>query len=340
MALTDSSGGIVERYAYDAYGNLSVFDGSGTARTSTAEGNRYTYTGREWDKELHLYHYRARMYDSMAGRFCSRDPIKYLPGPSLYNGYFVPNGIDPMGTDNLWNPFTWGDSGSNSWGEFLNPTEGYQGFGSGYVDNLNPWNGTATPAVDGFDSFLTGGTMFGHGMIVVGTGGAAFVYGTGVGAGVTLTWGGVPTTVGTEALDSGIEYATGVPVILSPADLIQDGTKFACKRLYRGIGPEELDDLIKHGHYGLNPHGSGKYFFETKEDLIKFIDSPDNSHITVLTEVDVPQSFIDQGTPLNVLGEGPSIHFTDDVLLEMYDGMPLPTIIDAPGIPSIGGAAP
>lgn len=74
-ALTDSSGGIVERYAYDAYGNLSVFDGSGTARTTTAEGNRYTYTGREYDDVLDLYHYRARMYDSIAGRFCSRDPI-------------------------------------------------------------------------------------------------------------------------------------------------------------------------------------------------------------------------------------------------------------------------
>ncbi|MDV6034514.1 MAG: hypothetical protein F9B45_31350 [Phycisphaera sp. RhM] len=48
-ALTDSSGTIKERYAYDAFGNLSMFDGSGTARTSTAEGNRYTYTGREYD---------------------------------------------------------------------------------------------------------------------------------------------------------------------------------------------------------------------------------------------------------------------------------------------------
>ncbi|MCD0462258.1 RHS repeat-associated core domain-containing protein [Roseiconus lacunae] len=77
-ALTDSSGGIVERYAYDAYGGLSVFDGSGAARTATAEGNRYTYTGREWDDELSLYHYRARMYDPVSGRFLGRDPIGYV----------------------------------------------------------------------------------------------------------------------------------------------------------------------------------------------------------------------------------------------------------------------
>ncbi|MDV6034701.1 MAG: RHS repeat-associated core domain-containing protein [Phycisphaera sp. RhM] len=76
-ALTDSSGTIKERYAYDAYGGLSVFDGGGVARTSTAEGNRYTYTGREWDKVLSLFHYRARMYDPSSGRFLGRDPIGF-----------------------------------------------------------------------------------------------------------------------------------------------------------------------------------------------------------------------------------------------------------------------
>ncbi|WP_182871415.1 RHS repeat domain-containing protein, partial [Rhodopirellula sp. JC639] len=97
-ALTDSSGAIKERYAYDAYGNLSIFDASGTARTSTAEGNRYTYTGREYDDVLDLYHYRARMYDPIAGRFCSRDPIGYEDGKSLYRQYFLLANTDPYGT--------------------------------------------------------------------------------------------------------------------------------------------------------------------------------------------------------------------------------------------------
>ena len=98
-ALTDLSGMVVERYAYDAYGNLSVFDRSGTARTATAEGNRYTYTGREWDDELSLYHYRARMYDPVSGRFLGRDPIGFAGG---LNGYSYVFGrpavlIDPAG---------------------------------------------------------------------------------------------------------------------------------------------------------------------------------------------------------------------------------------------------
>ena len=95
-ALTDGSGTVVERYAYAAYGQPVFLDGSGTTLTSSAENNRYTYTGREWDEELHLYHYRARMYDAVAGRFllqrsdwASRKPVESVcicqwDGPDLY----------------------------------------------------------------------------------------------------------------------------------------------------------------------------------------------------------------------------------------------------------------
>jgi RHS repeat-associated protein len=77
VACTDSSGAATERYAYTAYGLPTITDGSGTVRTSSAIGNRYTYTGREWDGVLGLYHYRARMFEATVGRFCSRDPIGY-----------------------------------------------------------------------------------------------------------------------------------------------------------------------------------------------------------------------------------------------------------------------
>ncbi|QDV42552.1 tRNA nuclease WapA precursor [Stieleria neptunia] len=99
-ALTDSLGTIKERYAYDAYGGLSIFDGSGTARTTTAEGSRYTYTGREYDDVLDLYHYRARMYDSIVGRFCSRDPIGYEGSKLGLQGFAdgrPTSGSDPLG---------------------------------------------------------------------------------------------------------------------------------------------------------------------------------------------------------------------------------------------------
>jgi len=82
IAITNGSAAIQERYAYTAYGAPTITDASGTPRTATAEGNRYTYTGREWDEELSLYHYRARMYDPIAGRFL-RKGSDWVRGESM-----------------------------------------------------------------------------------------------------------------------------------------------------------------------------------------------------------------------------------------------------------------
>ncbi len=96
-ALTDGGGTITERYAYSAYGTPTITDSSGTIRTVSADNNRYTYTGREWDSELSLYHYHARIYDSVAGRFLGRDPISYLGGALLYGTYIGQWMVDPSG---------------------------------------------------------------------------------------------------------------------------------------------------------------------------------------------------------------------------------------------------
>ncbi len=96
-ALTDSSGAVLERYAYTAYGVPTIANASGGVLSSSAQNNRYTYTGREWDNDIQQYHYRARMYDPGLGRFCSRDPIGYLDGKSLYRAYFATTGKDPFG---------------------------------------------------------------------------------------------------------------------------------------------------------------------------------------------------------------------------------------------------
>jgi len=99
-AMTNGGGTVVERYAYNAYGTPTIMDGSGTLLTTSAENNRYLYTGRDWDEALDLYHYRARMYNAVAGRFCSRDPIAYRG--SKWNLYeYVKSApvrfLDPLG---------------------------------------------------------------------------------------------------------------------------------------------------------------------------------------------------------------------------------------------------
>jgi RHS repeat-associated protein len=100
VALTNGGGSITERYAYDAYGTPTITDAAGTTLTTSVDNNRYTYTGREFDEALGLYHYRARMYDSVAGRFCSRDPIGFMG--SRWNQYEYTQarpliGLDPYG---------------------------------------------------------------------------------------------------------------------------------------------------------------------------------------------------------------------------------------------------
>jgi RHS repeat-associated protein len=73
-AVTTSSGSVAERYAYTAYGQPTILDGSGSVLSSSAINNRYAYTGREWDQTLGLYHFRARWMSGLAGRFMGRDP--------------------------------------------------------------------------------------------------------------------------------------------------------------------------------------------------------------------------------------------------------------------------
>ncbi|MFN7877736.1 MAG: hypothetical protein ACK5PB_20625 [Pirellula sp.] len=58
--MTTSTGAVAERYAYTAYGQPIILYASGTVLTTSAVGNRNTYTGREWDETLGLHHFRAR----------------------------------------------------------------------------------------------------------------------------------------------------------------------------------------------------------------------------------------------------------------------------------------
>ena len=101
-ALTDGAGQVVERYAYSAYGEPTILDASLNVLPDSAAGNRYLYTGREWDGELGLDHYRARMYSAESGRFVSRDPIGYEDGNNLYMSHMGLNRSDPSGTFCWW----------------------------------------------------------------------------------------------------------------------------------------------------------------------------------------------------------------------------------------------
>jgi RHS repeat-associated protein len=101
VAMSDSTGSVVERYDYNAYGVTSIFEADGiTQRISSAVGNSYGYTGRRHDRETGFYYYRARYYSPERGRFVQRDPLGYADGMGVYVyvGNNPVNFIDPDGT--------------------------------------------------------------------------------------------------------------------------------------------------------------------------------------------------------------------------------------------------
>jgi RHS repeat-associated protein len=98
-ALTDSSGAVVERYAYTPYGVPLILDGGGTTvRAVSVYGNRFTFTGREWDHASATYHYRARSYDPVLGRFLGL--AEHMPAfgrlPPLRAGRRPAHGVDEV----------------------------------------------------------------------------------------------------------------------------------------------------------------------------------------------------------------------------------------------------
>jgi RHS repeat-associated protein len=105
LAMVDEAGAVVESYEYDAYGNTTVLDASGTELSESAIGNRYMFQGREYDSSTGLYYFRARWYDSDSGRWLSKDPIGIEGGLNLYEfcGSNPVNNVDPEGESlSLW----------------------------------------------------------------------------------------------------------------------------------------------------------------------------------------------------------------------------------------------
>ena len=80
MLIDASTGQVVDRYAYDAWGNLIAREGN-TRQPFTWNG-AYGY---EWIPEVGLYHVGARAYDPRTARWLQRDPIGIWGGrPNLY----------------------------------------------------------------------------------------------------------------------------------------------------------------------------------------------------------------------------------------------------------------
>ncbi len=74
VAVTDSSGAVLNRFRYGPYGESSALSG-------TSHG----YTGQRYDSETGLYYYKMRHYSPKLGRFLQADPIAYGGGLNFYS---------------------------------------------------------------------------------------------------------------------------------------------------------------------------------------------------------------------------------------------------------------
>jgi len=102
-ALVNGSGVVVERFAYDAFGNFTVYDASWTLRGG---GSAYSWLhyhqGLRYDATVSLYDNRWRWYDADLGRFTSNDPLRFGAGDVnfvRYVGNSSTGFVDPFGLD-------------------------------------------------------------------------------------------------------------------------------------------------------------------------------------------------------------------------------------------------
>jgi RHS repeat-associated protein len=90
--LVDNTATIHDHLDYDGYGNVT--------ESSTGYGDRYKWTGREFDYATGLQYNRARYYDPIAGRWLNEDPTGFLAGDHnlfRYAGNQPTNETDPLG---------------------------------------------------------------------------------------------------------------------------------------------------------------------------------------------------------------------------------------------------
>jgi len=102
VAITDGAGEVVQKNQYSSFGKILSIKNK-ERKEIGIEGaieKSFAYTSREWDEEIDLYYYRAKHYDSVAGRFIQKDPIGLNAGDTnLYRYVFNSplNFIDPTG---------------------------------------------------------------------------------------------------------------------------------------------------------------------------------------------------------------------------------------------------
>ena len=99
VALSDTSGSILERYGYDAYGEARIMDSAFSARSSSSYAWETRFAAYRWDSESRLLLARFRLIHPILGTWSSRDLLKWAEKPNLYEvvSNRPINAVDPLG---------------------------------------------------------------------------------------------------------------------------------------------------------------------------------------------------------------------------------------------------
>jgi RHS repeat-associated protein len=90
VAIADGQGAVYERYRYDPYGKVRIWNQNNTELVDggvpySGLKNEIMFQGRERDAETGLYCYRNRIYHPTLGRFLQCAPVEHVHGMSLYD---------------------------------------------------------------------------------------------------------------------------------------------------------------------------------------------------------------------------------------------------------------
>ena len=94
VVMVDGSGVVQDRIAYDGFGNI-------LSETNSSFGDRFKYTGREWDAVTGLQYNHERYYYPAIAKWTSMDPLGFAAGDAnLYR--YVANGATKLILKRTW----------------------------------------------------------------------------------------------------------------------------------------------------------------------------------------------------------------------------------------------
>lgn len=100
-AISNQQGRLLEKYEYDAYGKMSIYDSLNNPLGGSLAGNRFGFTGQVYDSATGSYKFFFREYNPSTGLFNTRDLIGYADGMGMYQYVHnnPANGIDIFGLE-------------------------------------------------------------------------------------------------------------------------------------------------------------------------------------------------------------------------------------------------